>query len=168
MCLCHSHVHCSGADGNEAFAEAKITFLWSRFHVELDDERAGQKIRAIIQESAKVIAHHPQYRLRFRAFTEFYRRCSRQSSRWLTPWLSGGSNKVNLCIASTELEQFSMKMMNMQKYKCFLNNSTPAHNKHLLRQRSPFHNEFCPEFPVPKWFENRTNTLLDALQLPAC
>jgi hypothetical protein len=47
----------SGGDGNEAFSEAKISFLWNRFHVDLDDERAGQKIRALIQESAKVIAH---------------------------------------------------------------------------------------------------------------
>jgi hypothetical protein len=30
--------------------------LWNRFHVDLDDERAGHKIRALIQESAKVIA----------------------------------------------------------------------------------------------------------------
>ena len=46
----------SGGDGNEAFSEAKISFLWNRFHVDLDDERAGQKIRALIQESAKVTA----------------------------------------------------------------------------------------------------------------
>ena len=52
MCLCHSHVHCSGADGNEAFAEAKITFLWSRFHVELDDERAGQQLHTVPKASA--------------------------------------------------------------------------------------------------------------------
>lgn len=51
-------VICSGGDGNEAFSEAKISFLWNRFHVDLDDERAGQKIRALIQESAQVTAPH--------------------------------------------------------------------------------------------------------------
>ncbi len=55
-CFHPCHCCCSGGDGNEAFAEAKISFLWNRFHVDLDDERAGQKIRALIQESAKVSA----------------------------------------------------------------------------------------------------------------
>ncbi len=59
-----SHVLCSGGDGNEAFSDAKISFLWNRFHVDLDDASAGQKIRALIEESAKVIAHLFPVRLR--------------------------------------------------------------------------------------------------------
>jgi hypothetical protein len=102
--------------------------LWNRFHVDLDDERAGQKIRALIQESAKVFFLHRSFVSSFSfAFSYVDRLWLRKFLNSFTKLLNGGINKVDISSCIDLVHFFSSNFL--VRTICIYSELRPAHHQ---------------------------------------